>query len=73
MKLREIHVKFLWNNEMETSYLGHLNISKPNKLQHKMTEKLKNLKESTRLHAKIPKHEYKTLIRTIKPCNGNYM
>jgi hypothetical protein len=61
------------NNEMESSYLGHLNISKPNKLQHKMTENFKKLKESIGLHAKIPKHEDKTLIRTIKPCNGNNM
>ncbi len=56
---------------MESSYLGHLNISKPNKLQHKTTKKLKKLKESTWLHAQMPKHEDKTLIRTIKPYNGN--
>jgi hypothetical protein len=43
MKLREIHVEFLWNYELEISYLGHLNISKPNKLQHKMTEKFKKI------------------------------
>jgi hypothetical protein len=71
MKLTEIHVEFLRNYEMETSYLGHLNISKPKNLQHKTTEKLKKLKEFTRLHAPIPKHDDKTLIRTIKPCNGN--
>jgi hypothetical protein len=39
MKLREIQVGFFWNYEMETSYLGQLNISKPKKLQHKTTEK----------------------------------
>jgi hypothetical protein len=73
MKLREIHVEFLWNYEMETLYLGHLNISKPNKLQCKTTKKLKKLKESRGLHAQIPKHEDQPLIRTIKPCNGNTM
>jgi hypothetical protein len=47
MKLTKIHVEFLWNYEMETSYLGHLNISKPKKLQNKTTKKFKKLKEST--------------------------